>query len=400
MKREITGMTGPASGTKRSVHDRVREIFAWWTSLDGRFMAIVVALVIAGILAVTSSSFAMALSVHNDAWFFTRKQLGSAALGVACFFVISNIPATLIKRWSPYAFGISAIMLMAVPVIGRTALGAKRWLFFGPIQVQPSEIVKFTAVIWLAAMLSMDKRRVKSVWQHWIPIGAIAILTFMTERQPDLGTALCIAIGVIATLFVSNINWKQIAATVVLGVMCVGIMVFAPQGGHDYRSGRFAAVANPAKDKDGAGMQNWRSLVALANGGATGLGLGQSREKRRGGVPMQRTDFIFAVVGEEVGLVGTLSLLAMYLWLLMVGINLSVRSTDPFSRYTIAGITSSIVGQALLNMAVVTSIVPATGIPLPLVSYGGTSLVLTLSALGVVAALSRRKPARYIEMEK
>jgi cell division protein FtsW (lipid II flippase) len=115
---------------------------------------------------------------------------------------------------------------------------------------------------------------------------------------------------------------------------------------------------------------------------------------------MQRTDFIFAVVGEEVGLVGTLSLLALYLWLLMVGINLSVRSTDPFSRYAIAGITSSIVGQALLNMAVVTSIVPATGIPLPLVSYGGTSLVLTLAALGVVAALSRRKPARNIGMEK
>jgi cell division protein FtsW len=176
-------------------------------------------------------------------------------------------------------------------------------------------------------------------------------------------------------------------------------MVFAPQGGHDYRSGRFAAVADPAKDKDGAGMQNWRSLVARANGGATGLGLGQSREKRRGGVPMQRTDFIFAVVGEEVGLVGTLSLLAMYLWLLVVGINLSVRSTDPFSRYAIAGITSSIVGQALLNMAVVTSIVPATGIPLPLVSYGGTSLVLTLAALGVVAALSRRKPVRALDLE-
>ena len=115
---------------------------------------------------------------------------------------------------------------------------------------------------------------------------------------------------------------------------------------------------------------------------------------------MQRTDFIFAVVGEEVGLVGTLSMLALYLWLLIVGINLSVRSTDPFSRYAIAGITSSIVGQALLNMAVVTSIVPATGIPLPLVSYGGTSLVLTLAALGVVAALSRRKPVRNIGLEK
>jgi len=393
-------MTGSASAAKRSANDRLREIFAWWTSLDGRFMAVVVALVLAGIVAVTSSSFAMALSVHNDAWFFTRKQLGSAALGVVCFFVISNIPASLIKRWSPYAFGISALMLMAVPVIGRTALGAKRWLFFGPIQVQPSEIVEFTAVVWLAAMLWAAKSRVKNVWKHWIPVGAIVVLTLMTERQPDLGTALCIAIGVIATLFVANINWKQIVATVVIGVACVGAMVFAPQGGHDYRSGRFAAVANPAKDKDGAGMQNWRSLVALANGGATGLGLGQSREKRRGGVPMQRTDFIFAVVGEEVGLVGTLSFLAMYLWLLMVGVNLSVRSSDPFSRYAIAGITSSIVGQALLNMAVVASIVPATGIPLPLVSYGGTSLVLTLSALGVVAALSRRKPARNLDMEK
>jgi len=393
-------MTGPAAGKKRTAYDRFHELFAGWTSLDGRFLAVVIALVIAGILAVTSSSFAMALSVHNDAWFFTRKQLGSAALGVVFFFVISNIPASLIKRWSPIVFGASALMLMLVPIIGRTALGAKRWLFFGPIQVQPSEIVKFTAVIWLAAMLSMDKRRVKSVRHHVIPIVAIAILTFMTERQPDLGTALCIAIGVVATLFVANLHRSQIAAILMIGVCGVGYLVFAPQGGHDYRSGRFAAVTNPAKDKDGAGMQNWRSLVALANGGATGLGLGQSREKRRGGVPMQRTDFIFAVVGEEVGLVGTLSLLAMYLWLLMVGINLSVRSTDPFARYTIAGITSSIVGQALLNMAVVTGLVPATGIPLPLVSYGGTSLVLTLAGLGVIAALSRRKPIRNIELEK
>ena len=400
MTRETKGMTGPAAGTKRTAYERIHDLFAGWTSLDGRFLAVVIALVVAGILAVTSSSFAMALSVHNDAWFFTRKQLGSAALGVVFFFVISNIPASLIRRWSPIAFGASALMLMLVPIIGRTALGAKRWLFFGPIQVQPSEIVKFTAVIWLAAMLSMDKRRVKSIWHHWIPIGVIFALTVMTERQPDLGTALCIAIGVVATLFVANINRNQIIGTVVIGIVCVGAMVFAPQGGHDYRSGRFAAVTNPAKDKDGAGMQNWRSLVALANGGATGLGLGQSREKRRGGVPMQRTDFIFAVVGEEVGLVGTLSLLAMYLWLLMVGINLSVRSTDPFARYTIAGITSSIVGQALLNMAVVTGLVPATGIPLPLVSYGGTSLVLTLAGLGVVAALSRRKPVRNIEIEK
>lgn len=393
-------MTESGAGIKRTRNDRFRDVLAWWTSLDGRFMAVVIALVITGILAVTTSSFAMALSVHDDAWFFTRKQLGSAALGVASFFVISNIPSGLIRRWSPYAFGISALMLMAVPFIGRTALGAKRWLFFGPIQVQPSEIVKFTAVIWLAAMLSTDKRRVKSIWNHWIPIGAIAILTFMTERQPDLGTALCIAVGIVATLFVANINKNQIIGTIVLGGICVAGMVFAPQGGHDYRSGRFAAVVNPAKDKDGEGMQNWRSLVALANGGATGLGVGQSREKRRGGVPMQRTDFIFAVVGEEVGLVGTLSLLAMYLLLLIVGINLSARSSDPFSRYAIAGITSSIVGQALLNMAVVTSIVPATGIPLPLVSYGGTSLVLTLSALGVVAALSRRKPARNSVIEK
>jgi len=392
-------MTGPASGAKRTTNDRLQAVFTWWTSLDGRFMAVVIALVIAGIVAVTSSSFAMALSVHNDAWFFTRKQLGSAALGIVCFLFISNIPASMIRRWSPVTFGISALLLAAVPFIGRTALGAKRWLFFGPIQVQPSEIVKFTAVIWLAAMLASDKRRVKSIWQHWLPVGAIVLLIVMTERQPDLGTALCIAVGVLATLFVSNINRNQIAATILLGIACVGVMVFAPQGGHDYRSGRFAAVADPAKDKDGAGMQNWRSLVALANGGATGLGLGQSREKRRGGVPMQRTDFIFAVVGEEVGLVGTLSLLAMYLWLLVVGINLSVRSTDPFSRYAIAGITSSIVGQALLNMAVVTSIVPATGIPLPLVSYGGTSLVLTLAALGVVAALSRRKPVRAFDLE-
>ena len=393
-------MTGPAVVTKRSTVDRVLEIFSSWTSLDGRFMTVVVALVIAGILAVTSSSFAMALSVHDDAWFFTRKQLGSAALGIVCFFIISNLPSSFIRRLAPYAFGLSAVLLLAVPLIGRAALGAKRWLFFGPIQLQPSEIVKFTAVIWLAAILSSDRRRVKSMLQHWVQIVVIGLVIIMTERQPDLGTALCIAIGVVATLFVANIHRTQIIAIIMLGACGVGILVFAPQGGHDYRSGRFAAVSNPAKDKDGAGMQNWRSLVALANGGATGLGLGQSREKRRGGVPMQRTDFIFAVVGEEVGLVGTLSLLALYLWLLIVGINLSVRSTDPFSRYAIAGITSSIVGQALLNMAVVTSIVPATGIPLPLVSYGGTSLVLTLAALGVVAALSRRKPVRNIGLEK
>ena len=400
MRRETKGMTGPAVVTKRSTVDRVLEIFSSWTSLDGRFMTVVVALVIAGILAVTSSSFAMALSVHDDAWFFTRKQLGSAALGIVCFFIISNLPSSFIRRLAPYAFGLSAVLLLAVPLIGRAALGAKRWLFFGPIQLQPSEIVKFTAVIWLAAILSSDRRRVKSMLQHWVQIVVIGLLIIMTERQPDLGTALCIAIGVVATLFVANIHRTQIIAIIMLGACGVGILVFAPQGGHDYRSGRFAAVSNPAKDKDGAGMQNWRSLVALANGGATGLGLGQSREKRRGGVPMQRTDFIFAVVGEEVGLVGTLSLLALYLWLLIVGINLSVRSTDPFSRYAIAGITSSIVGQALLNMAVVTSIVPATGIPLPLVSYGGTSLVLTLAALGVVAALSRRKPVRNIGLEK
>ncbi len=400
MRRETKGMTGPAVITKRSTFDRVLEILSSWTSLDGRFVAVVVALVIAGILAVTSSSFAMALSVHDDAWFFTRKQLGSAALGVICFFVISNIPASFIRRLSPYAFGLSSVLLFAVPFIGRAALGAKRWLFLGPIQLQPSEIVKFTAVIWLAAILASDRRRVKSMLQHWVQIVVIGLLIFMTERQPDLGTALCIAIGVVATLFVANIHRSQIIAILVLGACGVGYLVFAPQGGHDYRASRFAAVANPAQDKDGAGMQNWRSLVALANGGATGLGLGQSREKRRGGVPMQRTDFIFAVVGEEVGLVGTLSMLALYLWLLIVGINLSVRSTDPFSRYAIAGITSSIVGQALLNMAVVTSIVPATGIPLPLVSYGGTSLVLTLAALGVVAALSRSKPVRNIGLEK
>lgn len=354
------------------------------------FTLIVCCLVLVGIAAVTTASFAIGLSNNNDAWFYTRRQIVAAAVGIVMFAVCSTLPVYLIKKIATPLFVISGALLVLVPFIGRGALGAKRWITLGPIQIQPSEIVKFAVILFIAFVLSRNPARVKSLISHLLHVGLCVGLCVVTERQPDLGTAMCIGIGFFATLWVGNINKLQLfllGGIVVCGV--VGL-VFISGSGNSYRVARFEAIRNPAAFRTGASMQNWRSLVALANGGVTGLGPGQSREKRLGGVPMQRTDFIYAVIGEEFGLMGTLGILGLYVALLATGLRLSMRATDPFARYVIAGVTCSIVGQAFLNMAVVVGAVPATGIPLPLISFGGTSLVVTLGSLGIVAALSRK----------
>lgn len=354
------------------------------------FTLIVCCLVIVGIAAVTTASFAISLSNNNDAWFYTRRQIAAAAVGIVLFSICSGLSVHSIKKMAVPLFAISGALLALVPLVGRGALGAKRWITLGPIQIQPSEIVKFAVILFLAFVLSRNPARVKSLFSHLVQVLLCVGLCVLTERQPDLGTAMCIGIGFFATLWVANVNKYQLFITG--GVVVCGLLalVFFSGSSHSYRAARFEAIRNPAAYRTGVSMQNWRSLVALANGGVTGLGPGQSREKRLGGVPMQRTDFIYAVVGEEFGLIGTLGILGLYVALLATGLRLSMRATDPFARYVIAGVTCSIVGQAFLNMAVVVGAVPATGIPLPLISFGGTSLVVTLGSLGIVAALSRK----------
>ncbi|MEQ4716285.1 putative lipid II flippase FtsW [Nonomuraea sp. B19D2] len=342
-----------------------------------------------GLMMVLSASSVEALQKTGSpfSWFF--KQSMSAAVGLPLMWACSRLPVKFF-RWAGYPMmALSILALVMVLFIGSSELGAQRWIYVGPFTLQPSEPAKLGLVLWGADLLARRARQGRIEWrQMLIPLmPGTAILAVMVMLGRDLGTTLVLFMIFLALLWVVGAPVKLFGGLMSLAVLAAIIMIKV----EPYRMKRIGAYLNPWADAQNAGYQAVQGQIAMGSGGWFGLGLGASRQKWSW-LPHGESDFIFAILGEELGLMGTLLVVALFGLLGYAGLRVAVRVNDAFTRLTAAAMVAWIVGQATVNMGAVLGVLPITGIPLPLVSYGGSSLLPTLAALGMLLSFAKREP--------
>ena len=344
-----------------------------------------------GLVMVLSASSVNSFRVSGSSYSVFLKQLMWVSLGLPLLVIANRLPVRAFRTLSyPLLLAsLAGLVAVLVPGIGRTVLGSSRWIGVGPFTVQPSELAKLALALWGADLL-VRKRRLLAEWRHLlVPILPVATLVFgLVMLEPDMGTTLVLVVVVLALLWVVGSPMRLFTGLLsTLALLGTALAVTEP-----YRLARLTSFADPFRDAQDGGYQAVQGLYALASGGWWGLGLGASREKWQY-LPNAHTDFILAVIGEELGLVGTLLVLVLFAVLAYGGIRVAQRSADPFGRLAAAAATAWLIGQAFINMGAVVGLVPITGIPLPLISFGGSSLVPTMFAIGMLLALAKTEPA-------
>ena len=357
--------------------------------IDFYFLIIVFALLAFGLIMVMSASSESARNANytgGDAYYFIKRQSIWALLSVAAMFFFSKFDYhRLIKLSGPIIIG-AFILLVLVPLAGTEVNGGQRWLRLGPVQFQPSEVAKIALIIYLANSLTKNKNHLTSFKRGLVPnlivIGVTALLLII---QPHFSaTVLIVAVSVIM-LFVGGVNWKHLAG-LGLPVVAGGILLVMTSS---YRRARVFSFLDPFADPLGDGYQVIQSLYAIGSGGIFGVGLGQSRQKFLY-IPEPQNDFIFSILCEELGFLGAFLALLMFAFLVYRGFKIAMTAKDKEGSLIALGITSLIALQVIMNVAVVTSAMPVTGIPLPFFSYGGTALFIIMSSMGIMLNISRQ----------
>jgi cell division protein FtsW len=320
------------------------------------------------------------------------KQAIFMAVGIPCMWIASRLP---VKVWRGLGYplllaALGGLVLVLVPHIGRNVDGATRWIPLpGGFNLQPSELAKLALSLWGADLL-VRKKKLLGEWKHlFVPLLPVAgFVSFLVMLEPDMGTTLATVAIVVALLWVVGTPVRYF----VVFVAALGLLGSALAIAEPYRMARLTAFLHPFKDPQGTGYQAVQGLYALSSGGWFGLGLGASREMWAGGLPNAHTDFVFAIIGEELGLLGTFAVLLLFATLTYAGVRIAKRSTDPFARLAATGVTAWLAAQALINMGAVVGLLPITGIPLPLISFGGSALIPTLVAIGMLLSFARAEP--------
>lgn len=348
-------------------------------SIDKRFLILVLSLTVLGLVAVADASAPQALSVFNDKFYFLKQQAIWAGVGVICLFIFSVVNYKFWEKIATPFFFVSLALLLAVliPGVGTKVLGARRWIYLGFFNLQPSEIIKLS----LAAFLAKVASRRKSTLSYFWPLALVAVLIML---EPDLGTTISVAFIALAQIFISEVNIFQF----ILAVLAGGIAGFLLIITSSYRRQRLMTYLHATSDPLGKSYHIRQILLALGSGGIFGVGIGASRQKFLF-LPEASTDSIFAVIAEELGFIGALVVVAPFVYLFYKGISISVRAPDRFSQVLGVGLTAWIGGQAFLNIASMVALVPLTGIPLPFFSYGGSSLVMILISCGILLNISK-----------
>ena len=357
--------------------------FARWKAEPVLFWNTVI-LLSTGIIMVFSASMTTSIYAYHDVLFFLKRHLLGVLLSVPFFLLGSLLSLQKLRQLSSRILLLNLLLLLMVffPVIGREGGGSARWLSFGPFNLQPSEFAKFSVLLYLASALSTHQERIKDFWLGVLPsflmIGIICLLILL---EPDLGTASFIIAITLITLFVGGSRLLHL-------LICMGALL--PSGiflvlfsGKEYWMRRIEAFLNPWNDPQGKGFQIIQSLIALGSGGIFGKGLGESKQKFFF-LPDRHTDFIFAIIGEELGFLGAIFVMVLFMVVLWKGWKIATSSRDNFQAVLGMGITASIALQALINIGGVTGTIPVTGITLPLISYGNSSLVVTMFQLGIL----------------
>lgn len=362
-------------------------------SYDRWTLLLVLALILIGLTAVYSSTSVISpdliekyrkKGVLVSQFGFLKKQLFTVGLGVAVMLLACKAPREWLKKLAVplLIFSFVCLLLVFTP-LGVTAGGARRWLRLWPSTFQPSELVKLGMVLFLAYFMSLPGFRTDRLRSFLIPIAVMGVFQAVFLLQPDFGAVMSLAMLTMAMLFLSGIRMRYLLSLGLLGIPVVVKLLSEP-----YRMKRVTAFLDPWKDPQGSGFQLVQSFIALGSGGLTGVGLGEGKQKLSF-LPEVHTDFIFALIGEELGFIGTVFVALLFFALFLRGIALARRMKDPFSYYLAFGVAMMVALQAVINFAVVTGMVPTKGLPLPFISYGGSSLIVNMLAVGVLLNVSR-----------
>ncbi len=342
-------------------------------------------LMIIGLGALLSASSVVGLRQTGDHLFFFKRQLLFTGIGLAVFVATSKIPYRWYGRFAVPILATAVVALVATLAFGEVRGGARRWIDVGPVTLQASEFAKFAVVAYLAAVLSRNERGLGEFANvFWPVVASLVVVGVPLLLQPDLGTTLIIAAAAFGVLAVSAAPLRYVFGLGGLGSLAAVVLAYA----QPYRWERIRAFLNPDADPLGSGLQALQSLVALGTGGWFGIGLGASRA-RWSFLPNAHTDFIFAIIGEETGLAGALVVVTLFAAVAIVGSVIAMRAPDRFGRFLAFGIVSWLSVQALVNIGGVTRVLPITGVPLPFVSSGGSAMIMTLAAMGVLVNIAR-----------
>lgn len=382
-------------------------------SCDYAILFATLILVAFGTVMVFSASFYAAQNTANisDAYYFFRKQVFGAVLGLGAMIFMMNFKYTFIKKFKWPAALVSIVLLTLVLFMGTDANGATRWLNIAGFSVQPSEIAKLGLVVFMAAHMDSNKEAIrpfmsKSGRKHirrdsagkaefrrflivLLPMLAVmGIMAVLILEQPNMSTAVNLVLVAMVMMFVGGISIVYLSGFTVVGAIGVVVLAFA----ESYRVKRMLSFTNPWADPQDTGYQLIQSLLALGSGGFGGVGFGQSSQKYLW-LPYRESDFIYAIIGEELGFIGGVLLLTLYLFVIWRGIKVAFAAPDMFGMLLAIGITAVLSIQVILNVAVVTGLMPTTGLPLPFISYGSSSLVISMASMGILLNISRYSKA-------
>ncbi len=349
-----------------------------WTRIhiDPIFVLIILALL-------TYSAFIIWSASGQDVGMMERK-LGQIGMGLFLMLILAQIPPRVYQSWAPYLYLISVLLLVAVDAFGHISKGAQRWLDLGIIRFQPSEIAKIAVPLMVARFINQDTCP-PSLKNTVIALLLIFVPTLLVAAQPDLGTAILIAASGVFVLFLAGLNWKLIAIALLLVAAFIPILWFFLM--HDYQRDRVMMLLNPESDPLGAGYHIIQSKIAIGSGGLRGKGWLHGTQSQLEFLPERHTDFIFAVLAEELGLLGVLLLLALYLLLIMRGLVIAANAQTTFGRVMAGSLMLILFVYVFVNIGMVSGILPVVGVPLPLISYGGSALVVLMAGFGIVMSI-------------
>jgi cell division protein FtsW len=357
---------------------------------DKILLGSIFSLIIFGLMMIASAGIIYSQTRFGDQYYFFRRQFFWGILpGLAAFYFLQRIDYHFWKKFAVIFFLISLVLLVLVfvPSFGIKTYGASRWLQLGPVSFQPSEALKLTIILYLALWLeNKGIKRTKDFFEGLMPfLVVLGIVGFLVVKQPDLGTLGVVVLVSLAIFFAAGAKLSHLLSMVVAGFLGLFALIKL----EPYRFDRFLTFLNPQADPQGIGYHINQALIAIGSGGIWGVGLGHSRQKFNY-LPEPAGDSIFAIIGEELGMIGVFVLIALFATLAMRGFRIAKNAPDEFGKLVAVGITSWIIFQAFINIGSITAMIPLTGVPLPFISYGGTSLVFLLAASGILLNISKQ----------
>lgn len=365
---------------------------------DKWILFVVLMLILIGLMAVYSSTSVISPDMVEkyrkkgmviSQFGFLKKQLFTVLLGLIAMFIAYKVPLQYLKKLSiPLLIASLVCLIMVFTKLGITAGGARRWIRIWPSTFQPSELVKLSMVIFLSWYMSLPGYRKDKFLSFAIPVGIMGMFQVIFLKQPDFGAVMSLGILTIAMLFLSGIRLRYILSLGIVAIPVIFKLISEP-----YRWKRVAAFLDPWKDAQGSGFQLVQSFIALGSGGINGVGLGEGKQKLSF-LPEVHTDFIFSLIGEELGFIGVVFVVFLFFVMFIKGIGIAQKTSDTFAHYLAFGISMMIAIQAVINFAVVTGMVPTKGLPLPFISYGGSSLLVSMTAIGLLLNVSKVQSAK------